>query len=71
MCVKRQRVFRTLRDADDYAAVITLLDRHFEKKKQSLLLKRLQFRQRKQHDGESIAQYVADLRGLAKLCCFC
>ncbi len=63
-----QRVFRTLGDADDYAAAITLLDRHFEKK--SLLLKRLQFRQRRQLAGESIAQYVADLRGLAKLCCF-
>ncbi len=40
------------------------------KKKQSLLLKRLQFRQRRQRAGESIAQYAADLRGLAKPCCF-
>ncbi len=64
-----QRVFRTLGDADNYAAAITLLDRHFEKK-QSLPLKRLQFRQRRQRAGESIAQYAADLRGLAKPCCF-
>lgn len=67
--VEGQRVFRTLGDADDYAAAITLLDRQFEKK-QSLLLKRLQFRQRRQRAGESISQYVADLRGLAKPCCF-
>ncbi len=30
-----QRVFRTLGDADNYAAAITLLDRHFEKKTES------------------------------------
>lgn len=33
---ERQRVFRMLGDVDDYAAAITLLDRHFEKKKNSV-----------------------------------
>lgn len=60
------RLFQTLREAHTYDAAVERLDGHFAKK-QSALLKRLHFRQRA---GESVTQYIADLKELAQSCQF-
>lgn len=64
-----QRVFGTLGDAPSYSLAVELLKGHFAAP-QSALLRRVLFRRRHQRPGESVAQYVADLRGLASSCKF-
>ena len=64
-----QRIFRTLGQAKKYKDATKLLEAHFAAP-QTVILRRILFRQRKQNAGESIQHYVADLRGLASLCKF-
>uniref|UniRef100_A0A3Q3GBU2 Retrotransposon gag domain-containing protein n=1 Tax=Labrus bergylta TaxID=56723 RepID=A0A3Q3GBU2_9LABR len=64
-----QRIFRTLGPAATYTECVTLLAGHFAAPR-SVILRRIVFRQRRQHVGESVHHYVADLRGLASLCQF-
>uniref|UniRef100_A0A3Q3F321 Retrotransposon gag domain-containing protein n=1 Tax=Labrus bergylta TaxID=56723 RepID=A0A3Q3F321_9LABR len=64
-----QRIFRTLGPAATYTECVTLLAGHFAAPR-SVILRWIVFRQRRQHVGESVHHYVADLRGLASLCQF-
>lgn len=64
-----QRVFGTLGTAATYTEAVELLKTHFAAP-QSALLRRVIFRRRYQRPGESVTQYVADLRGLASSCKF-
>ncbi|KAK0135792.1 hypothetical protein N1851_028356 [Merluccius polli] len=64
-----QRVFGTLGNASTYAHAVELLKAHFAAP-QSALLRCVIFRRRHQRSGESVTQFVADLRGLASLCKF-
>ena len=64
-----QRIFRTLGPAPTYTDYITLLAGHFAAP-QSVMVRRIIFRQRRQRPGESVHQYVTDLRCLASLCKF-
>ena len=64
-----QRIFSTLGTAAKYADCVRLLGAHFAAP-QSVILRRILFRQRKQRAGEPVHQYVSDLRGLASLCKF-
>ena len=64
-----QRVFGTLGNATTYTNAVELLKAHFAAP-QSALLRRVIFRRRHQRSGESVTQFVADLRGLASLCKF-
>ncbi len=63
------RVFGMLGTVLQYRNAVTLLAGHFSAP-QSALLRQLQFCQRHQLLGETVHQYVADLRGLATLCKF-
>ncbi|KAG1938438.1 thy-1 membrane glycoprotein [Pimephales promelas] len=65
------RVLGTLESGatSDYDTAVELLTAHFTPT-QSALLRRFLFRQRKQLPGESVQQYVANLRGLASTCKF-
>lgn len=67
--IEGQRIFKTLGAAADYADCVRLLAGHFAAP-QNVILQRILFRQRKQRTGESVHQYVADLRGLASACKF-
>ena len=66
-----QRVLGTLENGTDasYDAAVELLKGHFAAP-QSALLRRFLFRRRRQLPGESVHQYVANLRGLASSCKF-
>ncbi|KAM7367484.1 hypothetical protein PAMP_013776 [Pampus punctatissimus] len=64
-----QRVFGTLGLAPKFDDCVALLSGHFATP-QSVIVRRIVFRQRKQRPGESIHHYVADLRCLASLCKF-
>ncbi|KAK0152341.1 hypothetical protein N1851_006252 [Merluccius polli] len=64
-----QRVFGTLGNASTYTHAVELLKAHFAAP-QSALLRRVIFRRRHQRSGESVTQFVADLRGLASVCKF-
>ena len=55
--------------ADNYTAAVQLLASHFVVP-QSTILQRILFRQHRQRVGESVHQYVADLRDLASFCSF-
>ncbi|KAG1940200.1 retrotransposable element [Pimephales promelas] len=65
------RVLGTLESGatSDYDTAVELLTAHFTPT-QSALLRRFLFRQRKQLPGESVQQYVANLRGLPSTCKF-
>ena len=63
------RVLGTLGNATTYTNAVELLKAHFAAP-QSALLRRVIFRRRHQRSGESVTQFVADLRGLASLCKF-
>ncbi|KAJ8356570.1 hypothetical protein SKAU_G00193640 [Synaphobranchus kaupii] len=67
--IEGQRIFKTLGAAADYADCVQLLAGHFAAP-QNVILQRILFHQRKQRAGESVHQYVADLRGLATACKF-
>lgn len=67
--IEGQRILATLGTAKKYADCVTLLAGHFAAP-QSVILRRILFRQRRQRPGESVHQYVADLRGMASLCKF-
>ncbi|XP_057713151.1 uncharacterized protein K02A2.6-like [Corythoichthys intestinalis] len=64
-----QRIFRTLGPATTFTDCIALLSGHFAAP-QSVMVRRIIFRQRRQRPGESVHHYVADLRGLASVCRF-
>uniref|UniRef100_A0AAY4C3E4 Retrotransposon gag domain-containing protein n=1 Tax=Denticeps clupeoides TaxID=299321 RepID=A0AAY4C3E4_9TELE len=64
-----QRVFRTLGAGTTYADGVAKLAAHFAAP-QSVILRRVVFRQRRQQPGESVHHYVTDLRGLASFCKF-
>ncbi|KAJ8333462.1 hypothetical protein SKAU_G00414700 [Synaphobranchus kaupii] len=64
-----QRIFRTFGPAPTYAECVTKLSGHFAAP-QSVMFRRIVFRQRRQQTGESVHHYVADLRSLASLCKF-
>ena len=66
-----QRITRTLTITPTltFPEFATKLKEHFEPK-QSITMERKHFRDREQHVGESIRQYVAALRGLASKCQF-
>ncbi len=66
-----QRVLGALESGttSDYDTAVELLSAHFAAP-QSALLRRFLFRQRHQLPGESVQQYVANLRGLASTCKF-
>ena len=64
-----QRIFHTLGVADKYADCVALLNGYFAAP-QSVILRRILFRQRRQQVGESVHHYAADLRGLASVCDF-
>ncbi|KAJ8346671.1 hypothetical protein SKAU_G00280720 [Synaphobranchus kaupii] len=64
-----QRIFRTFGPAPTYAECVTKLSGHFAAP-QSVMFRRIVFRQRRQQTGESLHHYVADLRSLASLCKF-
>ncbi|KAL0148064.1 hypothetical protein M9458_056604 [Cirrhinus mrigala] len=66
-----QRVLSALESGttSDYDTAVELLNAHFAAP-QSALLRRFLFRQRHQLPGESVQQYVANLRGLASTCKF-
>ncbi|XDV17686.1 hypothetical protein PO909_023512 [Leuciscus waleckii] len=65
-----QRVLGTLEIGhSDYDTAVELLTAHFAAPQSALLL-HFQFRQRQQLPGESVQQYVANLRGLASTCKF-
>ncbi|XP_028299780.1 uncharacterized protein LOC114461693 [Gouania willdenowi] len=64
-----QRIFRTLGPADKYRDCVALLTGHFAAP-QSVIVRRIIFRQRRQRPGESVHQYVTDLRCLASVCKF-
>ncbi|KAI3360335.1 hypothetical protein L3Q82_014649 [Scortum barcoo] len=64
-----QRIFRTLGPATSYADCVALLAGHFAAP-QSVIVRRIVFRQRRQRPGESVHHYAADLRCLASLCKF-
>ncbi len=66
-----QRVLGALESGttSDYDTAVELLNAHFASP-QSALLRRFLFRQRHQLPGESVQQYVANLRGFASTCKF-
>ncbi|KAJ8352061.1 hypothetical protein SKAU_G00235370 [Synaphobranchus kaupii] len=64
-----QCIFRTFGPAPTYAKCVTKLSGHFAAP-QSVMFRRIVFRQRRQQTGESVHHYVADLRSLASLCKF-
>ncbi|ROL50856.1 Retrovirus-related Pol polyprotein from transposon opus [Anabarilius grahami] len=66
-----QRVLGTISDTGEntYEQSVTALNEHFAAP-QSVLLLRFIFRRRHQLPGESVHQYVANLRGLANSCKF-
>ena len=64
-----QRVFGTFANTTKYDEAVKLLKEHFAAP-QSALLRRVVFWRRHQRAGESVSQYVADLRGLASFCKF-
>uniref|UniRef100_A0A672JK41 Retrotransposon gag domain-containing protein n=1 Tax=Salarias fasciatus TaxID=181472 RepID=A0A672JK41_SALFA len=64
-----QRIFRTLGPAKKYKDCVALLAGHFTAP-QSVIVRRIAFRQRRQRPGEPVHQYVTDLRCLASLCKF-
>lgn len=64
-----QRVFGTFAKSTKYDDAVKHLKEHFAAP-QSALLRRVMFWRRHQRPGESVSQYVADLRGLASLCKF-
>ena len=70
-----QRIYSTLppavkREAEtDFDVALRQLDTFFEKKT-NVIVERFTFRQRGQHQGETTAEYVSVLRGLAKSCAF-
>ena len=64
-----QRIFKTLGHAPDYKTCVELLSAHFAAPK-NVIMQRILFRQRKQRVGESVHQYIADLRSLASYCKF-
>ncbi|KAL0150690.1 hypothetical protein M9458_053994, partial [Cirrhinus mrigala] len=69
--VLRPCVLVTINDTTEasYDQCVTLLNEHFAAP-QSVLLRRFIFRRRHQLPGESVHQFVADLRGLANSCKF-
>ena len=70
--VEGQRVLETLTGNGtntDYAGIVKLLKDQFAAP-QSALLRRFMFRQRHQLPGESVHQYVSNLKGLASHCKF-
>ena len=70
--VEGQRVLETLDDDGanaDYAGTVKLLKDQFAAP-QSALLRRFMFRRRHQLPGESVHQYVSNLKGLANHCKF-
>ena len=64
-----QCIFRTLGEAKKYKEATKLLEAHFAAP-QTVILRRIVFRQRKQNAGESVQHYLADLRSLASFCKF-
>ncbi|XP_063529988.1 uncharacterized protein LOC134741147 [Cydia strobilella] len=52
-----------------FTNAVTLLKNHLQPKP-SILAERYRFRQRRQAEGESVAEYVAELKKLAKTCDF-
>ncbi len=63
------RIFQTLSAANTYSDSVARLKGHFQRS-HSVLLKRLNFRQRCQRSGESASQFVTDLKSLAEPCKF-
>uniref|UniRef100_A0A8C5CL58 Uncharacterized protein n=1 Tax=Gadus morhua TaxID=8049 RepID=A0A8C5CL58_GADMO len=64
-----QRIFRTLGQAKKYREATKLLKAHFAAP-QTVILRRIIFRQRRQKAGESVQHYIADLCSLAVFCKF-
>lgn len=64
-----QRVFDTFGKIPKYDDAVKRLKDHFAAP-QSALLRRVIFWRRHQRMGESVSQYVADLKGMASLCKF-
>ena len=70
-----QRIFNTLppvvkRESDtEFDVILRQLDTFFEPKT-NVIVERFSFRQRSQQVGESTAEYVSVLRGLAKFCAY-
>ena len=70
-----QRIFNTLppvvkRESDtEFDVILCQLDQFFEPKT-NVIVERFSFRQRGQQVGESTAEYVSVLRGLAKFCAY-
>uniref|UniRef100_A0A8C5DGL0 Retrotransposon gag domain-containing protein n=1 Tax=Gouania willdenowi TaxID=441366 RepID=A0A8C5DGL0_GOUWI len=62
-----QRIFRTLGPAEKFWDCVALLAGHFAAP-QSVIVRRIIFRQRQQRPRESVHQYVTDLRCLARVC---
>ena len=60
---------RILGQTRKYKDATKLLEAHFAAP-QTVILRRIVFRQRKQKAGESVQHYIADLRSLAVFCMF-
>ena len=56
--------------AKTYDELVDLIKKHYGVKKHSYVTARLDFQERKQHEGESIEAWMADLRRIAKDCEF-
>ena len=69
LCTEGQRIFRTLGQAGKCKDTTRLLEAQFAAL-QTVILRRIVFRQRKQKAGESVQLYIADLRSLAVFCKF-
>ena len=65
--VEGQRIFRTLGLPTTYQETVALLTDHFTGQ-QRVLLRRYKLRRRLQRPGESVRNYVANLRDMARLC---
>nr|XP_039268356.1 uncharacterized protein K02A2.6-like [Styela clava] len=67
--IEGQRIFASLSDTDTYEQAVAALEKQFGKK-DSVKMQRHLFWNRKQHDGESIIEYVAALREIVSECNF-
>ena len=64
--VEGQRIFRTLGTPATYDEAVALLTEHFSGQ-QRILLRRYKLRKRLQRSGESVRDYVTNLRDMARL----
>lgn len=53
-----------------FADIVALLGEHYAKAKQSVIVQRCKFHTRMRQPGESVATFVAHLRGVAQYCDF-